>query len=514
MADNGSLPGPVIPAGGDTTRARRRVSLLLLVLCAAQFMDAIDLSVVGVALPSIQRDLRMPNGTLQWVVSAYVVGYGGFLLIGGRTADVLGRRRVLTAAIAVFAAASVLGALAPDAFTLIVARLIKGISAGFTVPAALSIITTSWPEGVQRNRAIAKYGATGAAGFSLGLVLGGLLTGTSWRLVFVLPAPLALLLLAAIPRLIPRDVLTATRRSRIDYAGAMLITGSVLLLIYAVTRAPTLGWTDPRTLGMLGAVALAAASFLLIESRVRQPLVPLRMLRSPRTLAVNLTAGVMFGAYAAFQFIGTLYMQQLRGWTPLETALAFLPLGAGVLLAASQANRVVRRVALRRILVAGLLSLAVAYGIFTRIGPHTSYLTTVLPTMLVVGLGIGILFTTLILAGVQGVAEHDHGLASGLVQTSIQVGGGVLLAVVTAVIGTPHTPAAVLAQYHKGTWVITASCLAALVPVSLSLGTAHRRRGAARLASPPAVHRAQPAQPVLPRSQDAARHPSSPREPE
>lgn len=245
----------------------------------------------------------------------------------------------------------------------------------------------------------------------------------------------------------------------------MLITGSMLLLIYAVTRASTLGWTDPRTLGMLGAVAVASAAFLLIESRVRQPLIRLRMLHSPRTLAVNLTAGVMFGAYAAFQFIGMLYMQQLRGWTPLETALAFLPLGAGVLLVASQANRVVRRVALRRILVAGRLSLAVAYGLFTRIGPHTSYLSTMLPTMVVVGLGIGILFITLILASVQGVAEHDHGLASGLVQTSIQVGGGVLLAAVTAVIGTPHSSAAVLAQYHKGTWVIATSCLAALVPV-------------------------------------------------
>src|SRR5690348_3039497 len=268
---------------------------------------------MGVALPSIRSDLHMTTSSLQWVVSAYVLGYGGFLLLGGRAADLLGRRRVFLIALGVFVVASMLGGIAHDGNLLIATRFVKGVSAAFTAPAGLSIITTSFSEGAARNKALTVYTATGATGFSLGLVFGGLLTELGWRWVFFLPAPVALLALVGAVRFVPRDGLRAHAARNFDLAGAVLLTGAMLVLVYSVVEAPSVGWGTARTLGSFVAVAGLLAAFIMREQRAAAPLVRLGILRSQTLVRANLGAMMLFGSWVGFQFIATLYMQQLRG---------------------------------------------------------------------------------------------------------------------------------------------------------------------------------------------------------
>src|SRR5215218_7352518 len=300
----------------------RRAWILLLVLCGVLFLDGLDVSMVGVALPSIDSDLNLSTSTLQWVVSGYVLGYGGLLLLGGRTADLLGRRRVLIVALAVFAFASLLGALVDSGPLLIAARFIKGASAAFTAPAGLSIITTTFAEGPARNRALGIYTATGASGFSLGLVLGGVLTTAGWRWTFLLPFPIALVLLVAAWRIIRPDPPLTRREGRFDLLGAASVTGAMLALVFGVSGAPDAGWTSARTLASFAVAVVLGATFLTTERRVAHPLVRLGILRSPAIAGANLAGMAVFACYFGFQFMVTLYMQELLGWTALETALA------------------------------------------------------------------------------------------------------------------------------------------------------------------------------------------------
>jgi EmrB/QacA subfamily drug resistance transporter len=406
---------------------------MLLVLCGAIFLDAMDVSMVGVALPSIREDLDMSTSSLQWVVSAYVLGYGGFLLLGGRAADLLGRRRMFLISLGVFVVASAVGALADDGTMLIATRLIKGVSAGFTAPAGLSIITTSFAEGPARNKAIAIYTATGATGFSLGLVFGGLLTEIGWRWVFFLPAPLALITLLAAVRLVPRD----TRRARVsrsfDLAGAVTLTAAMLLLVFTVVEAPDAGWGSVRTLASFAATAVILAAFVTIERLRTLPLVRLGILRSGSLVQANLGAMMLIGGWFGFQFIATLYMQQLRGWSPLETGLAIFPGGLLVALLAPRIAPLVMRFGIRRLITAGLASTAIGYALFLPIGLDSSYAAAILPTMIFAGLGFALAYGPLNIAATNGVAAEEQGLASGLVSTSFQFGGALVLAVATAV---------------------------------------------------------------------------------
>jgi MFS family permease len=424
-------------ASSPNTAAPRweaRTWALLAVLCGVLFLDGLDVSMVGMALPSIRDELGLTTSQLQWVVSGYVLGYGGLLLLGGRAADLLGRKRVLIAGLSVFVVASAVGGLVNDGTLLVITRVLKGMSAAFTAPAGLSIITTTFAEGPNRNRALAFYTATGASGFSLGLVFGGLLTEIGWRWTFLLPVPFAILVLVMARRLIPRDVLIPGTRRRYDLAGAATITAAMLLLVRAVVEAPEIGWGDPVTVGSFALVIGLVATFVAIERRVPQPLVRLGILRSGPLVRANLGMAAMFGAYIGFQFVGTLYLQAMHGWSPVEAALAFLPGGLLVAVGSPRIGPLVDRFGTARIIAVGMAAYVVGYALFLRIDASPSFLALMLPTMLLIGLGFALTYPSSNIQAVAGVPDHEQGLASGLVNTSFQLGGAIGLAVVTAVV--------------------------------------------------------------------------------
>jgi EmrB/QacA subfamily drug resistance transporter len=404
----------------------------LLVLCGALFLDAMDVSSTGVALPSIQTDLGMSTSSLQWVVSGYVLGYGGFLLLGGRAADLLGRRRVFLISLGVFVVASGLGALTNDGTLLIATRFIKGVSAGFTTPAGLSIITTNFAEGAARNKALAIYTATGATGFSLGLVFSGLLTEIGWRFVFLFPVPLALLTLLAATRLVPDDGRPA-RTSNFDIAGAVAVTAGMLLLVFTLVEAPEAGWASLQTLATLAGAVLLLAAFVAHEQRTETPLVRLGILRSSSLVRANLGAMALIGGWFGFQFIVTLYLQQLRDWSALETGLALFPGGFMVAVLSPRIAPLIERFGATRLIALGLASTAAGYALFLPIGLDSSYATAMFPTFVLAGLGFALAYGPLNVAATNGVAPEEQGLAGGLVNTSFQFGGALVLAVVAAV---------------------------------------------------------------------------------
>src|SRR3954471_20099238 len=373
------------PVTSSPTRWDARLWGALILLCGIVFLDGLDVSMVGVALPSIQADLGLTTSQLQWVVSAYVLGLGGLLLLGGRTADLLGRRRTLIAALAVFTLASLAGGLITDGTLLIAARFLKGAAAAFTVPAALSLITTTFTEGPNRNKALAIFNAFGASGFSFGLVFGGLLTSADWRLTFLLPVPVAALLLAAIPRYIAKDRPYIGAKRAYDLPGAVLLTAGMLLLVHSLV--------ETRPLEGLVAVALLAA-FVAVETRTSQPLVRLGVLRNGPLVRANLGAMALFGAYVGFQFAVTLYLQDTLGWSALQTALAFLPGGLLVALGAPRMGAVISRYGTTKPILASTIAFAAGYALFLPVDA-TPYYVAFLPTMLLVGLGFALGYAAL-----------------------------------------------------------------------------------------------------------------------
>jgi MFS family permease len=414
---------------------------LLVVLCGALFLDGLDISMVGVALPSIGSDLHMSSSSLQWIVSGYVLGYGGFLLLGGRAADLLGRRQVFLSAVAVFGIASVVSSVLSNDFALVALRFLKGASAGFTVPAGLSIITTTFAEGPARNRALSYYTMCGASGFSLGLVFGGLLTEIGWRLTFLLPGPVAIALVLVGFRVIPRLTREPVRLAHLDLAGAFTSTSSLLVLVYAVVEAPQRGWGSATTIGLIALSVALMAAFVLVERRHPHPLVRLGILRSASLLHANASAAVMFGGYVAFQFMVTLYVQNSLGWSPIGMAMAFLPAGLLVVASASRIGILLERVSTTVLIGLGLLAFVAGYALFLRVDPSMSYVNFLLPTMLLLGVGFALCFPAVNAQATAGVADHEQGLASGLVNTSLQVGGAVVLAIVSAIVGNGGTGA-------------------------------------------------------------------------
>jgi EmrB/QacA subfamily drug resistance transporter len=452
----------------------------LLVLCGALFLDALDVSMTGVALPSIDAELDMSTSSLQWVVSAYVLGYGGFLLLGGRAADLLGRRRMFLISLGVFVVASGLGALANDGTLLIATRFIKGVSAGFTAPAGLSIITTNFSEGAARNKALAIYTATGATGFSLGLVFSGVLTEIDWRWVFAFPAPLALITLLAAIRLVPNDGRPDRSSSRFDLAGAVGLTAGMLLLVFSVVEAPEQGWTSARTLAGIGVAAAILTAFVFHEQRTEAPLVRLGILRSGPLVRANLAAMSLIGGWFGFQFIATLYMQQLRGWSAIETGLAIFPGGLLVALIAPRMAPLIERFGPVRLVGVGLASTAVGYGLFLPIGLDSSYAVAMLPTFIFAGLGFALAYGPVNVAATNGVPAHEQGLAGGLVNTSFQFGGALVLAIATAVnnanVGDGGGPSATLDGFH-------AALIVSLIVAILGVGATVLRRRTPRVAT-------------------------------
>ncbi len=364
-----------------------------------------------------------------------MLGYGGFLLLGGRAADLLGRRRVFLISLGVFVAASLLGGLAHDGNLLIATRFIKGMSAAFTAPAGLSIITTTFAEGPARNKALSVYTATGATGFSLGLVMGGLLTEAGWRWVFVLPAPVALIVLIAGIKLVPAGERAAAHPARVrrprrghdhgSHAAARLHARQRGERRAGLRRARSRRSPAPRP---------SSPTFVLREQRTPTPLVRLGILRSAALVRANLAAMTLFGSWIGFQFIATLYMQQLRGWSALETGLAIFPAGLLVALFSTRIAPLVMRFGVTRLIMAGLVSIVAGYLLFLPIGLQSGYLASLLPTFLLAGLGFALAFGPLNIAATSGVAPEEQGLAGGLLNTSFQFGGALSLAVTTAVI--------------------------------------------------------------------------------
>ncbi|MEU5915861.1 MFS transporter [Streptomyces sp. NPDC047141] len=407
---------------------------LLLVLCGTIFLEGIDVAMLAVAVPTVRADLGLTTGTAAWVMSAYVLGYAGFTLLGGRAADLLGRRRMFLGWLAVFLVFSGLGGLADQGWTLILARFVTGVAAAFMTPAALSIITTSYEEGPQRNQALLVFAGTAAGGFSLGLVIGGLLTQLGWRWVFFAPVLLAAALLVAALRLVPKEPRPARGQGGFDLAGALTAAGAMLLLAYGVVRLEhgLDGWTVTAAAAAGG--LLLAGLFVAVERRAAVPLVRLGILRRASLVRADLGALLFVGSFFGFQFVATLYLQELRGWSSLETALALLVMGCDAVLAPTLTPRLVARFGNARVILGGFVLAVVSYALFLPVGPDWSY-AAMFPTLLLTGIAFALAYGPLTIAGTEGIAEEEQGLASGLLTTATQFGSAVGIAAVTAVYG-------------------------------------------------------------------------------
>jgi MFS family permease len=459
---------------------------VLFVLGGALCLDALDVSMVGVALPSIRSALGLSTSSLQWIVSGYVLGYGGLLLLGGRAADLLGRRRVFLVALATFAVVSLFGGLVSSPGLLIAARFVKGAAAAFTAPASMSLLTTTFPEGPMRNRAFSVYTVFGASGFSLGLVLSGVLTEISWRWTLLVPAPAALVVLAGAAWLIPAGPRAVRGGRRFDVPGALTITAAMLLLVYTVVSAQQAGWASARTIGSFAVVAALVAVFAMIERRSRDPLVPFGIFASPALRRANVGAVTLFGSYISFQFLVTQYLQTLSGWSALSTALAFLPAGLVVAALSMRMGRLLGRFGPAPLTALAFSSLVIAYAVFLRAGVRPDYPAVMLPAMLLLGLAFGLGFSSLSLAATAGVPNAEQGLAASLFQTSFQVGGALVLAIVTAVVDAGgasrlSAPSAALAAYRPALGLITGVAGIGMLVALSGLRGARGLRGATGL---------------------------------
>ncbi|MGW1996178.1 MFS transporter [Embleya sp. NPDC001921] len=448
---------------------------MLIVLCGAIFLEGIDVAMLNVALPTIREDLGMSTGAVSWVMSAYVLAYAGFMLLGGRTADLLGRRRMFLFWLTVFLVFSGLGGFATEGWMLIVARFVTGASAAFMTPAGLAIITTSFPEGPQRNRALLFYAGTAAGGFSLGLVIGGLLTAIDWRLVFFVPVALAAVILVVASALIPKDGRPERNGQGFDVAGAISVTGSMLLLVYGVVRlehpAHGRGWTIAV---FAGGIALLAA-FVAAERRAGAPLVRLGILRSGALVRANLGAMLFAGSFFGFQFVAVFYLQEVRGWSTLETSFALLAVGVDAVLAPTVTPRLVDRFGNLRVILGGMSLAALAYALFLSIDADTSY-AAMFPTMLLLGLAFSLAYGPLTIAATDGIEEHEQGLAGGLLYTSFQFGAALGLSAVTAVLA--GAPGSELDGFRTALLVPLAGVL--LGAVVTAFGLRGRRRAPAK----------------------------------
>jgi EmrB/QacA subfamily drug resistance transporter len=416
-----------------TVVASRRGALVLLLLCAVQFLDIVDSSIMNVALPSIRRDLGFSQLGLQWVLSGYLVTYGGFLLLGGRAADVAGRRRMLVIGTALFAVCSLAGGLAVSAGALVGARIAQGVGAAFMAPAGLSILTTTFAEGRERTRALGVWGAISGVAAAAGVFLGGVLSqGPGWRWVLFVNVPVCVAIIAAAFRLVepgPRR----DRPARFDLVGAVLVTAGMLMLIFALVRAPEAGWGSARTLGELGTAVVLLAAFVVNERRQPDPLFPLSILRIRGLAAADATQLMAFAGFLSMFFFLTLYLQNVLGFTPVQSGSAYLPVTAGIAIAAGLATRLTPRVGTRPILVAGAGVAATGMFLLARVPVPGSYPTDVLPGLLVMSFGLGAVFVTATAAANAGVPADQAGLAAGLLNTSLQLGSALGLAIFSAV---------------------------------------------------------------------------------
>jgi EmrB/QacA subfamily drug resistance transporter len=443
----------------------------LTIVCAAFFMTVLDVSIVNVALPSIGKSLHFSEQGLQWVITAYAITFGGFLLLGGRAADLLGRRRVFYVGVAVFTIASFVCGLAWSEGVLIVARAVQGLGAAIITPAALSIITTSFEEGPERNKALGIWGAIGGSGAAVGVLAGGILTKyLGWEWIFFVNVPVGALALALAPRFVRES--RSDRDHSNDTAGAVTITAGLALLVYAVSEAPNHGWGSAWTISRLVVAVVLLLAFLVIESRAKDPLMPFRIFRV-RTVAGANVAGLFLGAivFANF-FLLTLYVQQVLQWSALKTGVTFVATAGTAILWAGIAQALVTRIGVKPVMIAGFIALIAGMIWYTQIPVHASYASDLLPGYLLVGFALPFTFVPVSIAALAGVERHEAGLASGLINTAQQVGGAIGVAVTSSISishfnhlvksGTP-VPEAFTSGTQWAFWVTVGIAVAGLI---------------------------------------------------
>ena len=457
--------------------------VVLVLICLAQFMVILDATIVNVALPSIQKDLHLSEGSLQWLVNAYTLVFGGFLLLGGRLGDLLGRKRVFLVGLVIFTGASLLDGLASSESMLVASRALQGLGAALISPAALSIISTTFAEGAERAKALAVWAAIAIGGSAVGLILGGVLTQYfSWPWIFFVNVPVGIAAFLLSLRLVPesRDVL---EHRSYDLAGAATVTGGLMALVYAIVDAQSAGWTSAKTLGFFALAVVLLAGFVAVELRTTAPLVRLSIFRIRSLLTANITMFLAMSGMFAMFFFNTLYIQEVLGYGPLKAGLAFLPFTAGVMISAGLASQFAPRLGVRRVAATGMLLAATGLALLTQLPMHGSYATNVLPSLLISSLGIGAVFMPLTLMATTGLDDDDQGLASGLFNTSQQIGGALGLAVLSTLAASKTSSAggspthALVVGFH---WAFAAAAVVMIAALAVMVALL-RSRDVARI---------------------------------
>ncbi len=417
-----------------------------MLVCFAQFMVVLDATVVNVALPSIQNDLGLSEANLQWIVNAYTLVFGGFLLLGGRAGDLLGRKRLFLFGLVVFTVASLLDGLSTSSGMLIGSRALQGLGAAFISPAALAIITTTFQEGAERAKALGVWAAIAIGGSAVGLVVGGALTQLlSWPWIFFINVPVGVAVLVLSLRYLPESRDEEAHRS-FDVAGAVSITAGLMILVYAIVQAGEHGWTSARTIGLFGLAAVLHVAFVAIERRSKAPLVRLSIFGVRSLLAANVSMFLVASGLFAMFFFNTLYIQRVLGYGPLGAGLAFLPFTAGIMVSAGFASKFTPRLGVRPVAIGGMIVTIAGMMLLTRISVDGSYASDVLPALVLTALGLGAVFVPLTLVATTGLENEDQGLASGIFNTSQQIGGALGLAILASLAASKTASATGVSQ--------------------------------------------------------------------
>lgn len=445
---------------------------VLAVVTAALFLEGIDIAMLNVAVPSIAADIGLPTGSAHWIVSAYVLAYGGFMILGGRVADLLGRRRVFLLAMTVFAAFSLFGGFAQDAGSLILVRLATGAAAGFMTPAGFSLLTTSFPEGRRRSRALAIYGAIGAAGFYLGVVVGGVITSLGWRWVFFVPAVIAAVFLAVAYVVVPRTVEGPSRRERFDVGGAITLTGAMTSFIYGVVAVGEHS-SDPLGWGALALAVLLLGAFALIERRVSAPLIPAGVLSQGRIRSMTTVGMLFFAGFFAWQFLLTLFLQRHLQWGPLETGLVFLVGAVELVIAPVLTPRLTSHFGDLPVLTAGLVVLTIGFSLTLRLSDATTF-WDLAASLLLLGVAFALIYGPLTAAAVEGMDEERHGVAGGVVYTGFQFGAALGVALATIVLVAGSAGALTAGDYSRG-MLVPVTAIGSAVVIAVAAGIRSRR---------------------------------------
>jgi EmrB/QacA subfamily drug resistance transporter len=468
--------------------------LVLVVVGIAQFMVILDNTIVNVALPSIQRGLHFSPASLQWIVNAYTLAFGGFLMLGGRAADLVGRRRLFLIGIVLFSAASLMNGLAGSAGILVAGRAVQGLGGALVTPAALSVLTTTFAEGRERTAALGVWSAIAVGGGAVGLLLGGVLTSLlSWQWIFFVNVPVGVVAIALALRFVPESR-SENARGGVDIAGAVSVTGGLVILVYALVNAQTAGWISVETLGLAAIAVALLAGFVILESRLRHPLIRLGIFRMRSITGANASMLLIAGGLFAMFFFASIYVQEVLGYSALRAGLAFLPVTLGIIAGAGLSNLLIRRVGVRAVGISGMSIAAVGLVVLSRIPVHGTYLGDLLPGLMIMAFGMGLTFVPITLIATTNVAPEDAGLASGLLNTAQQLGGAIGLAVLSTLaanttantlsaLGHVPTPAQGMGALVSGFHVAFLVGAFLMLSAAVILGATVRRSDVAKIES-------------------------------